>query len=560
VNNDLFINSARVLGQNWGLILVLLACVTWGTLLVFTILKKITEQQFADIELTALALGGWPLPALLLSLSILFLRAFIPADFIFIFALTIITLSAGFAIRFMRGKISLSFASPILIFLLFVFVRLGFVANAILPSYFDSAEHYRIIQILLSMEDGTKFAWPSTAYYHLGYHFIVAAITLITHANISQVMLLFGQIILAAIPLPIYFFVHRATDSHWAALFGVTLAAFGWFMPAHAVNWGKYPALLSLLLIQFTLGAAVIKNRWLLALAAMASVLIHTRAIILLAIFGMAWLLSAMWMDQPRNRRILLFALTVILLGMAILLIERNQILGPILEPYLIWVTLLVGLLSATVFRSFPRLIVLPIITILLMLAGIFIPVTSALTLLDRPLVEMTLFLPLAFLGGSGVARLPKFAVIVLAASIIIHAWATYNFSASDCCQLVNRDDAVALDWMDKHLPVDARIAIASTDLNLNAFGRPMRGAGTDAGIWLAPLTQRTILALPYSTDFVTQSTHDLLCQQHVTHVYVGARPQSFESNFAEAQPVWYETIFSLPNVRIVQVINCEDG
>jgi len=230
----------------------------------------------------------------------------------------------------------------------------------------------------------------------------------------------------------------------------------------------------------------------------------------------------------------------VTMLGMAILLIERNQILGPILEPYLIWVTLLVGLLSATVFWSFPRLTIFPIIAILLMLVGIFIPVTSAFTLLDRPLVEMTLFLPLAFLGGLGVVRIPKFSVTVLAASIIIHAWAMYNFSPSDCCQLVNRDDAVALEWMDKHLPVNARIAIASTDLNLNAFGRLMPGAGTDAGIWVAPLTQRTILALPYSTDFITQSTRDILCQQKVTHVYVGTRPQSFESDCAEAKPAWY--------------------
>lgn len=560
MNNDLFINSARVLGQNWELILALLAGMIWGTLSVFVILKKITEAKFTDIELTALALGGWPLPALLLSLFILFLRTFIPDSIVFIIALTIITLSAGIAIRSIWGKVSLNIAPLIIIFLILVFLRLGFTARAILPPYFDSAEHYRIVQLLLNLDNGTKFIWPVTAYYHLGYHFIVAAITWITHASISQVMLLFGQIILAAIPMPMYFFVHRITDSKWAALFGMILAAFGWFMPAHAVNWGKYPALLSLLLIQFTLGAAVIKNRWLLVLTALASVLIHTRAIILLAIFGMAWVLSALWMDQPRNRRILLLALTVTLLGMSTLLIKQNQILGPILEPYLIWVTLLVVLLAAAVFRSFPRLIVLSVITILFMLMGMFIPITSVITLLDRPLVEMILFIPLAFLGGLGVVRLPKFAVIALAASIIIHAWTAYNFSPSDCCQLVNRDDAAALDWMDKHLPTDARIAIASTNLNLTAFGEVMQGTGTDAGIWVVPLTQRNVLILPYSIDFATQNTYNTLCQQYVTHVYVGARPQSFEFDFAETKPAWYEIIFSPPNARIVQVINCDGG
>jgi hypothetical protein len=180
------------------------------------------------------------------------------------------------------------------------------------------------------------------------------------------------------------------------------------------------------------------------------------------------------------------------------------------------------------------------------------------LTLLDRPLVEMTLILPLAFLGGLGATSLPKSAVIVLAAVVIIHAWTTYNFSPSDCCQLVSRDDAVALDWMDKHLPANAKIAIASTDLSLTAFSAPMSGIGTDAGIWVAPLTGRMTLAMPYSTDFISQSTHDLLCQQQVMHIYVGGLPRSFPPNFEDAKPEWYKTIFFLPGARVVQTLGCK--
>ena len=187
-----------------------------------------------------------------------------------------------------------------------------------------------------------------------------------------------------------------------------------------------------------------------------------------------------------------------------------------------------------------------------------FIPITPALTLLDRPLVEMTLFLPLAFLGGLGATRLPKFAVILLTIIVIICASTSYNFSPSECCQLVSRDDAVTLDWMDKHLPSNARIAIASADLSLNAFGAPMLGTGTDAGIWVAPLTRRMILTLPYSTDFIAKRTHNLLCQQQVTHIYVGGLPRSFKSSFADAQPAWYKTIFFLPNAHIVQILGCK--
>jgi len=550
MNDDLFIDSARILAQNWKLILAILACVSWGTLLTFATLKKITGAQFTDAELSALSLGGWPLPALIISALLLALRFFIPANFISIIVLALLSISTGFAIRSVWKHISVNFFIPVFIFLCFVFIRLGFSAGLILPPYFDSAEHYRIIQSLINMENVVT-AMP---YYHRGYHVIVAAFTLLTHTNLGQVMLLFGQVILAAMPLPIYFFIQRATGSNAAGYFGVTLAAFGWFMPAHAANWGKYPALLSLLLIQFTLGAALIKNRWLLALSTGITVLVHSRSIILLTLFGLAWTLSAI----PRSKRILIFALTSSLLGMVFLLIKQNQITSLIFEPYGIWVTLLVALLSASVFQSFSRLIIFPMFAILLMLAGIFIPVTSALTALDRPLVEMILFLPLAFLGGLGATRLPRFAIIALAAIIIFHAWTTYNFGHSECCQLASYDDAITLDWMDKHLPANARIAISSTALSLAAFSAPVPGIGTDAGTWVVPLTGRTTFALPYSADFMTQSTHDLLCKQQVTHIYVGGLPRSFNSSFADAKPAWYETIFSLPNARVVQIHGCE--
>ena len=549
MNNDLFINSARVLAQNWELILSILACVCWGALLIFVILKKIAGTQITDAELATLALGGWPLPVLIISALALALCLFIPADMVSIIAFALLLISTGFAVHALWKQVSSDFVIPVFIFLFFVFIRLGFSANAVLPSYFDSAEHYRIIQSLINIDDVF-----TTSYYHIGYHVIVAAFTGLTYANLGQIMLLFGQVILAAIPLPIYFFVRRATNSNTAAYFGVMLAAFGWFMPAHAVNWGKYPALLSLLLIQFAIGVAIIKNRWLFALSILAAVLIHSRAIILLAIFGTTWMLSAIL----RNKRTLVFVLTVIMLGMTILLINRNQIISPIFEPYANWVALLVILLAVSVFQSFPRLMVFSILAILLILAGIFIPITPVLTLLDRPLVEMIVFLPLAFLGGLGATCLPKPAVIVLAAVIILHAWTTYDFSPSDCCQLASRNDAVTLDWMDKHLPADARVAIASADLSLTAFGAPMSGTGTDSGIWVAPLTGHQIFALPYSTDFIAQSTHDLLCQQQVTHIYVGGLPRSFDPNFVDAEPAWYKTIFFLPNARIVQTLGCE--
>ena len=556
MNADLLINSFIVFKHNWELIFAILTFVLWGTSLILAVLIKITKQNFTDMELITLALGGWPAPALLVSIIILLLRTIISEEILFIAVIIFIIASAGLAIRAVSKDASLHSVLILIIFFIFIFIRLGFVADVILPSYFDSAEHYRIIHFFLNLQEPSKFIWPTTSYYHVGYHVIVAALVFMTKANIGQVMLLFGQIVLATIPFPIYFFIYRTTNSYMAALIGVTLAAFGWFMPAHAVNWGKYPALLSLLLIQFTLGLAIIKNRWMFALSLSVSILIHSRAVILLAVFGIAWMVS----NQLRNKRVLSFVLTGTMLGMMILLFDRNQIIGPIFDPYRIWVTLLVGLLSASVSRKFPHLIFFSTLAMLGIFAMSFIPASSSFTLLDRPFVEMILFLPLAFLGGLGAVRLPKFAVILFAVIIIFHALTNYNFSPSDCCQLVKRDDAAALDWMDKQLPADAHIAIASADLSVDAFSAPMQGTGTDAGIWAAPLTGRAITTLPYYTDFFSQEVFNSLCEQQVTHIYIGSTPQSFRADFIKAKPAWYELVFHLPDAQIVRVLGCGGG
>ena len=91
-------------------------------------------------------------------------------------------ISAGFALRVVWRCASLYFV--LLLFFILIFIRLGFAADIILPSYFDSAEHYRIIQVFLNMRESSKFMWPTASYYHIGYHVIVAALTSITHANI----------------------------------------------------------------------------------------------------------------------------------------------------------------------------------------------------------------------------------------------------------------------------------------------------------------------------------------------------------------------------------------
>ena len=553
MNNDLLINSMRALQQNWGLTLALLAVISWGALLVFAALKKITDGGFDNAEILALALGGWPLPVLLLSLTVIFLLPFSQSGFIFTPVSIFIILSAVFATYIARKDFKPELILPVFIFLLLFFLRLGFIDGISLPPYFDSAEHYRIIQNLLNLQGRREFTWPAPAYYHIGYHITIAALAFFTDSSPAAVMLVFGQAALASIPFPVYFFTRRATGSNTAALFGLTLAAFGWYMPAHAVNWGKYPALLSLLLIQFTLGAMMLKNRSLIALASIASVLIHTRSVIVFCITGFAWALS----NRIHYKQSLFPALAASMLGMAMLLGDWNQTIGPTFDPYRIPVTLLAGLLSVSAARSFPRLVVFSNLALLGIFAASLIPVSASYTLLDRPLVEMILFLPLAFLGGLGAAHLPKFAAALLAVAIVFYALTNHRFTPSECCQLAGRNDLAALGWMKNKLPDNARIAIAVADLNVDSFSAPMPGTGTDAGIWVALLTGRDSIPLPYFTDFLLPGTHEALCSRQVTHIYIGSRPQSFRVDLGLSE-AWYEVIMEFPGAQVVEVKGCK--
>src|SRR5512139_1322502 len=261
---NILLDSVHALRQDSGLILLILAFVLWGAVIIFALLKRDAPESSPEAALFSLSLAGWPFPVLLLSLFLIVLRSVLATSAAAL--LTVLLAAAGIiaAIRSLRGRITLGTGLPLVAFIGLGFIRLGFIAGALLPPYFDSAEHYRIIQSLLELRTGGTLAWPALSYYHLGYHVIAAALVTLTGAPLARIMLVLGQIILAGLPLPMYFFVHRATGSKSAALIGLTLASFGWSMPAHAVNWGKYPAWMALLLLQLALGLAVLNRRRLL--------------------------------------------------------------------------------------------------------------------------------------------------------------------------------------------------------------------------------------------------------------------------------------------------------
>ena len=476
---------------------------------------------------------------------------------------------------------------------------MAFLTDIFVPPYFDSAEHYRIIKGLVTAMGSSALlkTIPSLTpnYYHLGFHLLASFLTFSLHANPIDTILVLGQVILAAIPIPLFFLIRHGTKNDIAAFFGILLAGFGWYMPGFAVNWGKYPALAGLLALEIVLSIAYFtsskeasRNRllWIgfLILAIFVSTLFHTRTLIVIAISFASWFLAGKlqsWIGKIRLVSLVIFLGGILALG---ILIWKNPLLKLTLEPYLadgIWVTLAVGILSPFAIAKFPRAAYFNILFIFSVFVTLFISVGNWLpgfenqTLLDRPFVEMILYLPLSILGALGLAgllqtlkdisALPKrvrlyarilTTVVVLCFASLIPI-SNYNFYSSDCCNFVKYEDTVALDWMETHLPPDAHILIPSTQLNVLPSGPSDSLTGTDAGIWIPALTGKNATPAPFDLDFHAPDTLKQLCQQDINYVYVGGTDQSFNGSQLQTKGDWYEAVFYLSNVQVYQIIGC---
>ena len=565
---------------------ILIFAAAWGIFTMRGILLKHIRESFDEADALSLSAAGWALPVLILALTTFTLSSLINAPAAGIFALLLILLSIfNFKTKLRPGTFLIAAAvlTPILI------LRFAFIRNLPLPSYFDSAEHYRLIRSLLeTYQTGSIPQTTNGGYYHPGYHHILAPLAHFFNQDIAGLMLVSGPLLLALLPFTFYFPVKRQTGSVSAALFTCLLAGFGFHMPAHLMNWGKYPALLSLFFIPFVLSIIQIlhrndtpKKRVLLLLAAviLASTLIHSRTFILYSLLLPAALLAYGWKQLSKPYRIPGFVLLFLLLAAELIAIQQNPALKTLLEgylendpPILIFLTALI-LFSAYQFPH-PSFFLLSWLTLCFLC--LFIPITlpthGAQTLLDRPFAQMFAFIPLSLLAGLGLSSLihtlarlhpnrmliQRFATILPFGFVLLNAALNYNFHPSDCCRFVTRDDLAALAWLDQTTSPDAKTLVAATGLYVTSLEPPQTQTGVDAGIWIPPLLSRPIQLSGADIQFDLAETHNQLCSAGVDYIYIGGASQSFDPVRLESHPGWYKPAFILPSAKAYQLTGCK--
>ena len=598
-------DGLSVLFDHWLLISVTLLILLFGKILTSSALRNILGESLTPDEYFSLGLAGWMSAMMLLS-ALWFLW---PPLRSLRFDLLIATLTIAWlaVLLFPRSKREVTRRSKsmllvlTLLFGVFVLLRLAFVSQAILPMYFDSAQHYMFIKDLMRNPEtasvAASFDLLITNYYHKGFHLLALFITSISQAEITDTMLVLGQIILAVIPLSVFFMIKHETRSNSAGLFAVFLAAFGWYMPAHVLDWGKYPALTSLMLIQFVLSLAYLLVRYrdtlpsrkiwgliaILALGSLAAIFAHSRSLVVFGIVLTSGIIATGWRRLPRIPQSLVLALTMGGIIWEIIFIQADDVLYLLFDPYGLksWpVTLSVLFLFVFALRAYPQLTFSAVLVIFLLVASLFVPVTvprfGELTLLDRPFIEMILYLPLSLIGGLGLAGLEgyllhspiqskitpmmpgKYAGVFFIGLVLIHAILQPQLYPSDCCKIAGSDDMVAIDWMDKNLPPEARILISAVELRVLASYSFQGYVGGDAGIWVTPLTDRPTVPLLSYSDFSQQATLHSLCGMKASHLYIGETGQTFDDSQISIHPEWYEILLSMPRAKVYKVIGCE--
>ncbi len=582
-------DALAVLASQGNALLRLLALFSIGGLLTFGLLRRMLQERLDSTETFLLALAGWPLWWVLSAFLGFFIARhldFGPGWTTFLLSISGLLFLPGWKnIPAPFGRFSWLLLMSGLLFILALFTRLAFLADLLVPSYFDGAFHYQISQHLL-----THFGqWPWDAshplvngYYHIGFHLLTASAAFVTNLETVQVILILGQVMLAVMPFPVFLLTKHETGSPLAAFFAFSLAGWGWNMPAHALNWGKYPALAGLLALQFALMIAFmaarkdsrrIKISWLalFLLGGVVSGLMHTRSLVVIFVFIFSFFAAGFLKNLPGRFKWSMVAFLLAGLGGLVIYIESRSILTLVFDPYLragLWVSLLVAALSPFAFRRFEQLSLTSLLALFLLLVCLVLPLPgeSFQTPLDRPFVQMTLYLPLALLGGLGLAgqRAESFrgwqtglATVAVFSALFVSIAREYSFAPSPCCTLFKDHDAVAFDWMDKHLPKDAHILIAGNTLNVFDIENPAELRGTDAGIWIPLLIGRQVSMEHLGVDFNVEETLNHLCERNVTHIYLGGSPERFNAMGLQARPGWYARQLSLPEAQVFEIIGC---
>jgi hypothetical protein len=202
------------------------------------------------------------------------------------------------------------------VFLFALAVRLLQVQDVPVPMWTDGLDHWQMARRIV--EAGRM---PQGLLYHIGYHSLAVMFAEASGVPLHRALLLFGQWISALngpalYVLAVRLFPRRARSA--ALLAALVLSGFP-SLPGYLINWGRYPFLLGLTLLPFTLaalleavqpatGRELVRRLGLLALLLVGQFLCHYGTLSFWLSFGMVLLAVDLpaWLRRRRLGRVVL--------------------------------------------------------------------------------------------------------------------------------------------------------------------------------------------------------------------------------------------------------------
>jgi hypothetical protein len=410
-----------------------------------------------------------------------------------------------------------------------------------LPAWVDSLHHSLIIRKMIEaggLSSTLEPYLPGPFYYHYAVHSAAALVSALSGDAPAQTLLWLGQIFTAGVSLSAYSLVKASTrDWRPAALAGL-LVTFATKMPGYYLSWGRYTLLTGMLMLPLAMAEALRVARGerlrrsapLLVVLTAGTLLSHYLAAFLLALFLIVLALAQLGRNiRPKNRdwRPLLALTASALAGLALvsrwywrvfrysrgmmsteiqlpasgaLSAEHWDYFWNLVGPLTGYVVL--GLACARLVWAFTRPKTRPLALWSLLVGLLSLPFGLVLGPFRSDHFALALFLPAACLAACLLvwagdwlrSRHPRqvwgTAALLLVCAALLGGGAWLNREPVNASTvLADESDLKALEWIEDHLPSDARFFINTTGWGYGLY------RGMDGGAWVLPYTGRWSLA-----------------------------------------------------------------
>ena len=470
----------------------------------------------------------------------------------------------GLIVRRKKLKFDWKLLLALALFGVLIAFRLWQACELVLPNWVDSLHHSLIVRKMVEAGGLTASLepyLPGNFYYHFGFHSFTAFYSLLSQQFAPFAVLFLGQVISAGVSISIYAFTKTLTRDWKISLQAALLSALVTKMPGYYLTWGRYTMLAGMLLMPLAMayGLKVLRNQRgvgnLLALAVLTAgtLLTHYFNAFLLAVWfvilGLVWLFRAFkardfnWqaalslilpvlvgllMVLPWYIRIFQYSggrsdLSAILVGLAADRAEQWSYLRYLIGNQLNLI--LVIMAGAGVLWSLLRNKKLEFALWALFMGLMSLPIGIQLSSFRHDYFGLVLFFPISVMAASFVVGVVQFfrerlanlparrLAAVIAAVFMIFILGYGGWSNRDVINevtiLADQDDLDALNWIDTHLPKDARFFINTAPWGFGLY------RGVDGGAWITPYTGRWSLVptnfYPFGDDLeFIQLTRDI--------------------------------------------------